>query len=60
MVGDEGFEPPEWRDQNPLPYHLANPQQIYFLRRLQLEMYTWHTPMYYPPKRTYLPHVVRL
>jgi hypothetical protein len=25
-----------------------------------LEMYTWHIPMYYPPKRTYLPHVVRL
>jgi hypothetical protein len=25
-----------------------------------LEMYTWHIPMHYPPKRTYLPHVVRL
>ena len=31
LVGDEGFEPPEWRDQNPLPYHLANPQHVVWL-----------------------------
>lgn len=26
MAGVEGFEPSEWRDQNPLPYRLATPQ----------------------------------
>ena len=26
MAGVVGFEPTEWRDQNPLPYHLATPQ----------------------------------
>ncbi len=24
-AGVEGFEPPQWRDQNPLPYRLATP-----------------------------------
>ena len=26
LAGVEGFEPSEWRNQNPLPYHLATPQ----------------------------------
>ncbi len=26
MAGVVGFEPTQWRDQNPLPYHLATPQ----------------------------------
>ncbi len=35
FVGDEGFEPPEWRDQNPLPYRLANPQRKFKSKKLQ-------------------------
>ena len=31
MAGAEGFEPPEWLDQNQLPYHLATPQYGCFL-----------------------------
>lgn len=28
MVRDEGFEPPKWRSQSPLPYRLANPENV--------------------------------
>ena len=28
MAGDEWIEHSQWRDQNPLPSHLANPQLI--------------------------------
>ena len=27
MAGVVGLEPTKWRDQNPLPYHLATPQR---------------------------------
>ena len=30
VAGAEGFEPPEWLDQNQLPYHLATPQYSVF------------------------------
>jgi len=28
MAGDEWIEHSRWRDQNPLPSHLANPQRL--------------------------------
>ena len=27
LAGVAGFEPTKWRNQNPLPYHLATPQK---------------------------------
>ena len=27
LAGVAGFEPTKWRNQNPLPYHLATPQE---------------------------------
>ncbi len=30
MAGVPGLEPGKWRDQNPLPYHLAIPLNRYF------------------------------
>lgn len=27
LAEEEGIEPSQWRDQNPLPYHLATPLQ---------------------------------
>ena len=30
VAGAEGFEPPEWLDQNQLPYHLATPHYSVF------------------------------
>jgi hypothetical protein len=31
LTGVLGFEPREWRDQNPLPYHLATPHRRYLV-----------------------------
>ena len=28
VAGVVGLEPTKWRDQNPLPYHLATPQNL--------------------------------
>lgn len=47
MAGAEGFEPPEWLDQNQLPYHLATPQYccsllLYLVSVLYILLGTYH------------------
>ena len=54
LAGDEWIEHSQWRDQNPLPSHLANPQQNLVARaRIELAIIAYQAtviPFNYPAK----------
>lgn len=53
MAGVPGLEPGKWRDQNPLPYHLATPQFLAGTKGfepLQNDLESFVLPLHQVPK----------